>query len=195
MIFYFTRFSKGRISACILLFSCWPRLILTMHWYSRSLSHCSSPSTELSYVSRARFLRPRFQTEAKENDYWGKLAIYEYLLLLFLFNLILASLISKRFEVSLVLLISRFDLRLVSIETSPSPRSFRNSEQDARGRCPRKTWFSLVPVHALKQSPWLLIIHPAHCMWRMAFKVNIGHIFLSVILCNKVIIICYILHL
>lgn len=178
----------------ILLFSCWPRLILTMHCYSRSLSHCSSPSTELPYVSRARFLRPRFQTEAKENDHWGKLAIDECLLLLF-FNLILASLISKRFEVSLVLLISWFDLWLVSIETSPSPRSFRNSEQDARGRCPRKTWFSLVPVHALKQSPWLLIIHPAHCMWRMAFKVNIEHIFLSVILCNKVIIICYLLHL
>lgn len=111
------------------------------------------------------------------------------------FNLILASLISKRFEVSLVLLISWFDLLLVSIETSPSPRSLRNSEQDARGRCPRKTWFSLVPVHALKQSPWLLIIHPAHCMWRVAFKVNIEHIFLSVILCNKVIIICYLIHL
>lgn len=85
-------------SEMILLFSCWPRLILTMHCYSRSLSHCSSPSTELPYVSRARFLRPRFQTEAKENDHWGKLAIDECLLLLFL-NLILASLISKRFEV------------------------------------------------------------------------------------------------
>lgn len=182
-IFYFTRFSKRSHFACILKwFSYCCRLlllILTMDWYSRSLSHCSSPSTELPYVSRARFLRPRFQIEAKENDHWGKLAIDEGCCFIYL-NL--ASLISKRFEVSLVLLISWFDLLLVSIETSPSPRSLRNSEQDARGRCPRKTWFSLVPVHALKQSPWLLIIHPAHCMWRVAFKVNIEHIFLSVIL-------------
>ena len=45
----------------------------------------------------------------------------------------------------------------VSIETSPSPRSLGNSEQDAGRFSPRKAWVSLVPVHARKQ-PFRLLI-------------------------------------